>query len=40
MAEVKMEEPGVSKNGEAVYITGSVLPLDLDHANKRVPSKQ
>ena len=38
MAELKMGEYGASKYGEAVYITGSVLPLDLDHANKRVPS--
>lgn len=40
MAEVKKGESGVSKYGEVVYITGSVLPLDLDYANKRVPSKQ
>lgn len=39
MAEVKMGESGVSKNGEAIYITSSVLHLDLDHVNKRVPSK-
>lgn len=40
MAEVKMEESGVSKNGEAIYIASSVLRLDLDYVNKRVPSKQ
>lgn len=39
MAEVKMGEAGVSKNGEAIYITSSVLHLDLDHVNSRVPSK-
>lgn len=40
MAEVKTEESGVSKNGEAIYIASSVLRLDLDHVNSRVPSKQ
>ena len=40
MAEVKMVESGVSKNGEAIYIASSVLRLDLDHVNSRVPSKQ
>lgn len=40
MAEVKMEKSGVSKNGEAIYIASSVLRLDLDHVNSRVPSKQ
>lgn len=40
MAEVKMEESGVSKNSEAIYIASSVLRLDLDYVNSRVPSKQ
>lgn len=40
MAEVKMGESGVSKYSEAIYIVSSVLRLDLDHVNKRVPSKQ
>ena len=40
MAEVKMGESGVSKNGEAIYIASSVLRLDLGHVNSRVPSKQ
>ena len=40
MAEVKMGESGVSKNGEVAYIASSVLRLDLDHVNSRVPSKQ
>ncbi len=39
MVEVKMGESGVSKNGEAIYVTSSVLHLDLDHVNSRVPSK-
>lgn len=39
MAELKMGESGVSKNGEAIYITSNVLHLDLDHVNSRVPSK-
>lgn len=40
MAEVKKGESGVSKYSEAIYIASSVLRLDLDHVNKRVPSKQ
>lgn len=40
MAELKMGEYGASKNGEAIYIASSVLRLDLDHVNSRVPSKQ
>ena len=39
MAELKMGEHGASKYGEAIYITSSVLHLDLDHVNSRVPSK-
>lgn len=39
MVEVKMGESGVSKNGEAIHVTSSVLHLDLDHVNSRVPSK-
>ena len=40
MAELKKGESGVLKYSEAIYIANSILCLDLDHVNSRVPSKQ
>lgn len=40
MAELKKGESDVLKYSKAIYIASSVLRLDLDHVNSRVPSKQ